>query len=621
VSERKILLGNEAIALGLIESCCTMATSYPGTPASEVMSTLAELKRKEGLGLHLEWSINEKAAFEVALANSMTGRRSVTIMKQVGLNVAADPLMSAAYTGVKGAFIVVSADDPGPHSSQTEQDSRFFAMMAKIPVFDPSSPAEAREFVHEAFALSEKYEIPVMLRPTTRVCHARQDLGSRPIPTPEQPPLFEKNPPRWAATPKFRLLLHRQLNEKIANIANEPACCPRVLNARALSSEIAPNATQRACIVASGVVLAHCREIMGDLGLWDKIPLYQAPMPHPLPPAFRDEILARYERVLILEETYPVMELQFQDRGKVFGRTTGTVPAAGELLPEVVEDILRDFFHLAPRTPVQAPAHPGRRPTLCAGCPHRAAFFAIKKAFPKGIYPGDIGCYTLGMNLGAVDAFLCMGASVNLAAGFYHAYRSAGGDPPPICATIGDSTFFHAGIPALINAVVQDARFVLVILDNSTTAMTGHQPTPALGINLDGAPVPQIAIPDLVKACGAAFVREADPYQLKAFIHLLEEAGAHARADGGGVAVVIAKHPCLMDRSRPRPPANRKITVTEKCKGCDFCIKQFECPAIQSHGEKEPATIDPALCSGCGVCVDVCPHGALQPEGGGPCDV
>lgn len=614
MKERKIVLGNEAIAYGLVESGCTVATSYPGTPASEVLSALAGIKRKERLKLHLEWSINEKIAFETALANSYTGRRSAVIMKQVGLNVAADPLMSAAYTGVKGAFVVVSADDPGPHSSQTEQDSRFFAMMAKIPVLDPSSPAEARRFVREAAALSEKYEIPVMLRPTTRVCHARQDMEAPEISSKEQPPLFEKNPPRWAATPKFRLLLHGQLNEKLENIAEEESLRPRVLNEGALTAGVAAAAGsgQKTCIVASGVVLAHAQEIMAELGLWESIPLYQVPMPFPLPPDFREEILGSYDRILILEESYPVIELQLQNRAKVFGRTTNAVPTSGEILPETVEKLLRDFFKLPPAAAVAAPSFPGRRPTLCAGCPHRAAFFAIKKAFPKGIYPGDIGCYTLGLNLGAVDTVLCMGASISQAAGFYHAYSSSRADWPPICATIGDATFFHAGVPALMNAVVQGARFVLVILDNSTTAMTGHQPTPALGATLDGQAVPSLSIPELVKACGVKFVEEADPYELKAFVDLLKKAGKHAKADDGGVSVVIAKRPCLMDRKQAQTNEKIGVEVTEKCKGCDFCLKQFECPALQGQGEKQPIRIDETLCSGCGVCVDVCPHGALE---------
>ncbi|MFP5213936.1 MAG: indolepyruvate ferredoxin oxidoreductase subunit alpha [Acidobacteriota bacterium] len=605
MTERKILLGNEAIALGLVESSCTMATSYPGTPASEILSSLASIKKDQNLKLHLEWSINEKVAFEVALANSYTGRRSAVVMKQVGLNVAADPLMSAAYTGVKGGFVVVAADDPGPHSSQTEQDSRFQAMMAKIPVLDPSSPEEARAFAGKALEISERFEIPVMLRPTTRVCHARQDMDRQPVSEAKAFPIFEKNPARWAATPKFRLILHRKLNEKLGEIALEGELAPKMIGAGTPGSKI--------CIVASGVVLAHAREIMAELG--NMADLYQVSMPFPLSPAFRDDLLSRYERILVLEESYPVIELQFQNRDKVFGRTNGAIPTAGELLPEVVEDILRKFLDLPPAERVEPPTFPGRRPTLCAGCPHRAAFFAIKKAFPKGIYPGDIGCYTLGLNLGAVDTVLCMGASISQAAGFYHAYKSSREDYPPICATIGDSTFFHAGIPALINAVVQGARFTLAILDNSTTAMTGHQPTPALGFNLGGSASPQISIKEIVKACGVKFVEEIDPYRLKDTVELFKRAGEHTRAEDGGIAVVIAKRPCLMDRRQAALNSGARVEVTEKCKGCDFCYKQFECPALQPQGDKEPIRIDQTLCTGCGVCVDVCPHGALVTSG------
>jgi len=613
LSERQILLGNEAIAYGLLESSCTMATSYPGTPASEVLSTLLRLKQEHGLNLHLEWSINEKVAFEVALAASFSGLRAAVIMKQVGLNVAADPMMSAAYTGVTGGFVAVVADDPGPHSSQTEQDSRFYAMMAKLPVLDPASPAEARDFVRRAFTLSEQYEIPVMLRPTTRICHARQDLDLRSLSPADRPPHFEKNQSRWAATPKFRLILHRQLNEKIEKIAREPDLYPRVVNqislaeASATGKDVIP-----VCVVASGVALAHAREILNDLGLHDTIPLYQVPMPYPLPSGFRDELLARYAKVLVLEESYPVIELQLQHKEKVFGRANEVVPTAGELLPELIEDILRKFLDLPPASRSEPPDVPGRRPTLCAGCPHRAAFFAMKKAFPKGIYPGDIGCYTLGLNLGAVDTVLCMGAAIGLATGFYHTYNTGAEDHPPIAATIGDSTFFHAGIPALLNAVVQGARFVLVVLDNSTTAMTGRQPTPAGGTTLDGRKVPQASIAAIAKACGVRWVETGDPYQLKEFTALLKRAGEHAKDPEGGVAVVIAKRPCLMDRKHPQSWTRHRITINEKCKGCDFCIKHFECPALQSQGEKEPVLVDSTLCTGCGVCVHVCPNRAIE---------
>ncbi len=615
MAARKILLGNEAIAFGFLEAGCTMATSYPGTPASEILSAFVRFREQENLpDLHLEWSINEKAAFEVALANSYTGRPSVAVMKQVGLNVAADPLMSAAYTGVKGSFVVVSADDPGPHSSQTEQDSRFLAMMAKVPVLDPRSPEEARDFARRAFSVSAKYEIPVMLRPTTRVCHARQDIELPRLGSTPRFPIFEKNPTRWAATPKFRLVLHRQLNEKLVRISTDPECSPRLLNEGFIHLGGSRHSKDRrkVCIVGSGVVLAYAQEIMEELGLWDQVPLYQVPMPYPLPAAFRDRLTADYERILVLEETDPVIEYQFQNRKKVFGRTTGTVPTAGELLPEVVEEVITGFLDLPPAPAVQMPAYPGRRPTLCAGCPHRAAFFAIKKAFPKGIYPGDIGCYTLGVNLGVVDTVLCMGASINQAAGFYHAYHSGRKESSTICATIGDSTFFHAGVPALMNSVVQGARFVLVVLDNSTTAMTGHQPTPALGTSLDGIAVPRLSIAELARACGVTFVVEGDPYNFDAFVALLKSAGTHAGADDGGVAVVVSRRPCLMDKKQPRSWMPVRITVTEKCKGCDFCVKQFECPALQPQGENAPIAIDRALCTGCGVCIRACPHGALE---------
>ena len=610
MSERLILLGNEAMGRGLLEIGCTVVTSYPGTPASEILRTAARLAVEEGLHVHAEWSVNEKVAFETALANSYAGRRSAVIMKQVGLNVAADPLMSAAYTGVKGGFLLVSADDPGPHSSQTEQDSRCYAMMAKIPVLDPSAPFEARDMLERACELSEKYEIPVMLRPTTRVCHARQDLEPRPFPRSPGDPLFEKDPARWAATPKFRLQLHRELNEKLDRVAGEPALYPRrVPPPGGLPAEGNPPPD---AVVASGVVAAYVTELLSDLGLWERVAFYSTPMPYPLSPDFRQEILSGHERVLVLEETDPVIELQLRNGEKVHGRMTGAVPRAGELLPEVVEDSIRSFLKLEPAIRPRPSQAGGRRPTLCAGCPHRAAFFALKKVFSKGIYPGDIGCYTLGLNLGAVDTVLCMGASISQAAGFYHAYRGKGESMPPIAATIGDSTFFHSGIPALLNAVTQGARFALVVMDNSTTAMTGHQPTPAAGRTLSGETVPAVSIPELVRACGVSFVEESDPYDLKAFTDVLKRARRHVKDPAGGVAVVVAKRPCLMDRSRIQPGDRYVVQVNERCEGCGFCVRHFECPALIFHGEDHPIAIDGELCSGCGVCVHVCPHGALD---------
>ncbi len=614
VEKPVILLGNEAIAYGLLEGGCTLATSYPGTPASEIMGSLARLKTERGLNLHVEWSINEKVAFETALANSYAGRRSAVSMKQVGLNVAADPLMSSAYTGVKGGFVVIVADDPGPHSSQTEQDTRLFAMTAQVPVLDPASPREARDLVKTAFNLSERYEIPVLLRPTTRICHASQNLDPLHVDQRPTPPSFDKNPPRWAATPKFRFLLHQQLNEKIAQLARDPDTQPVWSNAEAFAED--SGTRPPTCIVAAGVAFAHVEEILHELQLRDRVPLYRVSLPYPLSPSFRQELLSRYESILILEESFPVIETQFMDRARVRGRTNGWVPNAGELLPEIIEDIVRRFCGLTPAQRPTPPDKPGRRPTLCPGCPHRAAYFAIKRTFKKGIYPGDIGCYTLGLNLSAVDTVLCMGAAVSQAAGFYHAYRDAGADAPPIAATIGDSTFFHSGVPALINGVVQDTRFVLVILDNSTTAMTGQQPTPASGLTLDGQPVPRVAIEDLVRACGVSHVRVGDPYDYKAFVKLLKDARIHCEAPEGGIAVVISRRPCLMDRGQTSPWQPLRVVVNDRCKGCGYCTSEFECPALVDRGEERPIAIDPVLCSGCGVCVYVCPHHALEVQEG-----
>jgi indolepyruvate ferredoxin oxidoreductase alpha subunit len=292
---------------------------------------------------------------------------------------------------------------------------------------------------------------------------------------------------------------------------------------------------------------------------------------------------------------------------------TKDVPRVGELLPETVAELLYGFAG-RPFSGQRIAAVPGRRPTLCAGCPHRASFFAIKKAAPKAIYTSDIGCYTLGLNLGAVDTVLCMGAAISQAAGFYHAHKNEA-RPPKIIATIGDSTFFHAGLPALIDAVVQKVRFVLVILDNRTTAMTGNQPTPATGVGAGGEALQTVDIEALVKGCGVTFVRSGDPYQLKPFIALVKEALAASQTDGP--AVVIARHPCLLDRRQASQlPSPMVLEIKDTCDGCGFCVEHFECPALVMHKDKgrEFVTIDQVLCSGCGVCVQVCPKQSIQPR-------
>ncbi|GBC59157.1 indolepyruvate oxidoreductase [Desulfonema ishimotonii] len=597
---RQLTLGNEAIARGLLENGCAVATSYPGTPASEILASVAALQRKYGLTLHTQWAVNEKIAFEIAYAAAISGLRASVSMKQVGLNVASDPLMSAAYMGTKGGFVVVSADDPGPHSSQTEQDSRLMAMMAKIPVLDPDSPAQAREMTALAYELSEAFNIPVMLRPTTRVCHSRQDIDAKEILPRPSVPDFEKDPTRWAATPKFRYQLHKELEEKLAQIAAYEQTAPIRLN---------PDAGGGKAIVVSGVAAAHAKDILRDLGLWADMPLWQVRQPWPLHTDFTAHLLADYDEILVIEETVGVIEMQLADRNKVRGKQDHTVPRVGELHPETVQEIIARFAGV-PFEKTELPAVPGRRPTLCAGCPHRASFYAIRKAAPKGIYTSDIGCYTLGLNLGAVDTVLCMGAAISQGAGFYHAYKHQE-KRPDVVATMGDSTFFHAGIPALIDTVVQKVKFVLVILDNRTTAMTGSQPTPTTGLGATGEPLNTVDIEALVRGCGVEYCKTGNPYDIKEFITLMREAVAYSREHGP--AVVISRYPCLLDRRQKEnqaPPVT--VAVNDDCDGCGYCIKHFECPALVMDEAAEKVHVDAMLCSGCGVCVHVCPKHCIE---------
>ena len=605
MSDRILMQGNDAIARGLVAAGCAVAASYPGTPASEILSSIDRWRKKCGATMHVEWAVNEKVALEIAYTAAIAGLRAAVSMKQVGLNVASDPLLSAAYLGVTGGFLVVSADDPGPHSSQTEQDSRLLAMMAKVPVLDPASPAQAMALAGTGFDLSETFGVPVMLRPTTRLCHASQDVDAPPFRLPVREARFVKDPARWAATPAYRRMLHDRLAEKIAAIAAWPPTAPIRVN---------PEVSPAKAVVASGVAFAHARELFGELGISDRIALYQVIQPYPLHAAFIDHILETYAEILVLEESAPVIEMQVADRRRVRGRMTGAVPGTGELLPEIIERLLSGFAGL----PVPAGALPaqggGRRPTLCPGCAHRSSFYAIRKAAPDGIYPSDIGCYTLGINLGAVDTVLCMGAAVSQAAGFDYAHRLSG-KQVDIVATIGDSTFYHAGIPPLIDAVVQGARFVLVILDNGTTAMTGNQPTPGTGIGAGGETTAAVDMEGLVRACGVRFCRAANPDRLPEFVALLKDALVHARE--GGVAVVIARQPCAMVTRAAGGKEPGAIVITGECTGCRHCVDRFECPALVFDEAANRVRIDEMICTGCGVCVHVCPEEAIRAESAG----
>jgi len=596
----RFLLGNEAIGRGIIEAGCTVAAAYPGTPSSEVLESLVRWKKELDHPIYLEWSINEKVAFETAYGASLAGGRAAAVMKMVGLNVASDPVLSAAYLGVRGGLVVVVADDPGPHSSQTEQDSRFFAWFGKIPVLDPGTPAEARQMALRAFELSEKYQVPVILRPCLRVCHARQNVS---LSTPQPPAYvgpFEHNRQRWAAIPRFRFVLHGELNEKIEKIRqDEPEASPALIWKGGGTT----------AVLTSGSVSSHVKDVIASDERLSSLDVYKVDLPFPCNAGALQEIVDRHQQTLVIEETYPVLELQIMDRRKVSGRLTGEVPGEGELVPELVEDIILKTVGLE-RPSREAPTIKPRRPSLCPGCPHRPAFYLIKDIFDEAVYASDIGCYTLGINMGAVDTCLCMGASVGMAGGLSRL-------PVPTnhraVATIGDSTFYHAGIPALINAVHTKAPFVLVIMDNSLTAMTGGQPTPGDGFLADGSEAVPVDLERLVRGCGIDFLEVVDPYDHDMTRESLERAKNYTFVENKGVAVVITRRACVRAPGASIPA--ERFQVGDQCDLCMTCIKDLECPAMHLVKEKKKIEISADLCAGCGFCVHICPSQAISSRG------
>ena len=550
--DHRILLGNEAISRGLVEAGCQFMTAYPGTPSSEILPAVVEFKKELGLDLYVEWSTNEKVALETALAASYSGKRAAVAMKQVGLNVAADPALSAAYIGVVGGFLLIVADDPGLHSSQTEQDSRLFGLFSKIPALDPSSPQEARDMVAQAFELSERHQIPVMLRPTVRVCHTEQSIECKPVDAPFRTADFEKNPRRWAATPRARRLLHLQLNQKLTAIEKEFETWP---GNHAFFPTGSTELRAPLGIVAAGVSYAYLNDLLPVLGLADQVPVLKIATAYPLPRALVDDFARRCERLVVFEETDAAVELQIRLSIPVWGRLTGHIPSEGELTPGVIEKLLVAAAREAGLAVNERPANrmleavaglqlPIRIPTCCPGCGHRSVFYSLRRAFPDAIFPGDIGCYTLGLNQGSVDTVHDMGASISMASGFYHAYAQDG-KSPPIFATIGDGTFFHSGAAGLENAVYNGARFVLLVLDNGTTGMTGMQPTAEFGKTADGHAGNIVDLETLIRGCGISYLERADPQDLASFQRVLLDALDHSRAENGGVAVVLARYACV----------------------------------------------------------------------------
>jgi indolepyruvate ferredoxin oxidoreductase alpha subunit len=624
------MLGNVAIARGLLEAGVQFVASYPGTPSSEITEALAEAARRLGGRPYVEWSVNEKVALEAALGAAAAGARAVTAMKHVGLNVAADPLFSSAYVGVEGALLVISADDPWMWSSQNEQDNRWYGIHAYVPVVEPTGAQDAKEAAYHALLLSEKYKRPVLLRTTTRVSHTRVPVNTGKIDVSRLEPVgaFKKDPPRWTVVPAYSRRHRIELLEVWDKLSYDLAGFP--LNSVEGSGDVA--------IVGAGVGYRYAKEAVSVLGIEDRVTIYKLATPVPLPLPIAEKILV-HDVVLVVEEGDPVVETMLRSyanrlgsRARIFGKGGGDVPmkSYGELdLSEVVLSVAKLADVEPPRWAVEGRqergpslALPARPPVMCPGCPYRSFFYALKRSMNKlglkPIYSGDIGCYSLGVfpPFEVQDIMTNMGSSIGAGHGLAKVTSKSG---QFVVAIIGDSTFFHSGLPALANAVYNRSPMLVAVLDNRTTAMTGHQPHPGIGMGALGA-TRELAIEEVARGLGVSKVVVADSFDIRDSEAKLLDAAKHV-LEKREPAVVVARGSCMLvalreaSRVGVKPP---KYFVDEaKCTGCGVCYKAFNCPAIYRRDDGK-AAIDPALCTGCGECAQVCPFGAFKVEGEQP---
>ena len=597
---REFLMGNEAIALGALAAGVNLAAGYPGTPSTEVLETIA---RQNPGHVYVEWSINEKAAMEVAAGAAYSGARVLVTMKQVGLNVAADPLMSLEYIGIEGGMVILVADDPGPISSQTEQDTRTFGAFSKVPVFDPCSVEEAYDMIQEAFDFSEKYKTPVFFRPTTRIDHGYESILVRDRDEYDDHPVkgFEKDPGRWVIFPRLSVKNHALIEKRNAELSDTFSDYKR--------NVILPEKEKglRKGIASQGISYMYCLDTPGV----DKLRLLRVATPFPFPEKLAVSFLEGLDEVLCVEELDPVIERalvyvcgKYGLSVKIRGKLTGHIPPSGENSREIVAKAIGDFagFESEKREEPEPPTLPVRPPVLCAGCPHRASFYAVKMAMKgqKTIYCGDIGCYTLGnaAPLDMCDTCLCMGAGIGIAQGVGHL------DPETKCfAFVGDSTFFASGITGTVNAFYNQADMTLVVLDNSTTAMTGHQPHPGTGRTVMGQVVEKVSIEKILKAIGLTTVETLDPLDHQESVEAVRRIAAQP-----GVKAIIFRSPCIAVTK----PSGSSVVDTEACIGCQRCIRQLGCPALVLSEDGKKARIDSSQCTGCTLCEQICPVHAIS---------
>ncbi|MHA1616240.1 MAG: indolepyruvate ferredoxin oxidoreductase subunit alpha [Candidatus Njordarchaeales archaeon] len=614
-----VLMGNEAIARGAIESGIKLATAYPGTPSTEIVESLALVA--DELGIHVEWAVNEKVALEIALGAAFSGVRALVAMKAPGVNVALDALMSASYSGTIGGLVIVVADDPGPHTTQTEQDSRWIAKMTWLPMIEPSDPRDAKDLVKRAFEISEELELPVIFRTTTRINHSSANVVLGDIPTIDREPFFKKDPLRYVrASMKGNRERHSWLlkqYEKAKKFAEFSEFC-----------EVEGNPESELGVIVSGVSYTYLRELVEKYTLTEKLSILRLVMTNPLPEEKITEFLKNKKKVLILEELDPYLEtfvkkIAFENglRVEILGKENNTLPYVGEYTPGIVlkalsvllggelgkknirEEIIRRAKEIVPP----------RTPPMCPGCPHIGSYMALKRAIRELGFKeedvavfGDIGCYALSFQppFKAIWTEHCMGASIGMAAGLKYV-----GSKQKAVATIGDSTFFHMGIQPLIDAVQHGAKITVLVLDNGTIAMTGHQPHPGSGYTATGKKSPRILIEDIAKAAGVKFVRVVDPYDHDAAVKTIKEALEYE-----GLSVVVLRRLCAIVARRMGLRETPYHVDPNKCVGCKQCIMQTGCPAIFWQKDTKKARIEEELCFGCGLCTYVCPVNAIVRE-------
>ena len=613
VGKKILALGNEAIARGALEGGVDVVTAYPGTPSTEIGDTFARIAPK--VGVYFEWSVNEKVALEVAIGAAMSGLKCMTFMKQVGLNVAADALMTYCYIGHRGAHVIVSADDPSCHSSQNEQDNRLFARFANLPMLEPSSPNEARQMTRYALEISEELEQPVMLRTTTRICHTRGVLELDQIEVREKhrKTEFIKEKYRFTKVPALAWEAHTRVLNVMEQAREISEKCPFTT----VEDVACFDRGEKIGIITSGVSYGHVMEALESLKLGASV--MKIGMTNPLPSAYITDFLKRFRKVIIVEEVEPYLEEQVKIIAKdsdliipILGKADGHFPRIFEYSINIVKRGIISALGLEQKmtqehwSDIGEMVLPRRPPTLCPGCPHRASFYVSRKINKDhGIYSSDIGCYSLGLlpPLRAADVWVCMGASSGLACGFSEATDQ------PIIAFVGDSTFFHSGLPGLVNAIHQNHRFVYVVLDNSTTAMTGHQPHPGLPKNSFDEAAPAVDIKRIVEALGVSFIEEVNPLDLGKTEEVFRRAMEH-----DSVSVIIAKEPCTLLKLRTMKECGQRVLPykvdLDECKNCMKCISKLACPAFYIRNEE--VHINQSMCSGCGVCAQICSFGAIS---------